>query len=258
MNRPILIATIGMIIGIIWGLYLNTSTILFFLIVLTCFFILFRKRVRFINKIYRYLKLVLKINVIITLFVSIFLSALYTEFKKMQYEKINDVESIILTGEIKSSQKENKYSYSYKILIEDKLYILYTKTKNGAKEFEYGDIVKLLGKIEAPEDARNYCGFSQKEYYMSKGIYANVYASKIEKINHSFSLAEIGNNAKEKIKAKIQRYISNENASVLLAILIGEKDDIPDMQLEEFRESSLIHILCVSRCTYKFYSFMGE
>ena len=250
MNRPIVIATIGTILGIIWGLYFKTSTILFLLVICTFVLIInFKPQYR----ISRYLKVIIKPNIMILFICSAIISLFYTSFRNNLYESITEEENYEAIGEIKSNAKANKYTYSYEININGKLYMIYIKSKNGAKEFEYGDIINITGSLELPEEARNYEGFSQRNYYKSKGIYGIIYAKTIKKINKRMSIGKIGSIIRESIKKNISKYLSENNANILQGILIGDKSKISDDILEQFKQSSLIHILCVSRSTCRIY-----
>ena len=250
MNRPIAVATIGTIIGIIGGLYLKTSAILIFLMFFCIIVFIIKKYNNFNSKFKRYFKVLMKRKIVIVLICSITVASFYTKYRNLKYEIIKEKDEMNITGIIQSSYTQNKYSYSYKVRINAKLYILYVKPKKTAKEFEYGDIVKIVGDLKLPEGSRNYQGFSQKDYYKAKNIYGKIFADNIEKIGHRSSIGELANNIRSKIKNKIKNNLGETDSNILLGILIGDKNEIPDYQIEEFRDSSLIHILCVSRCTY--------
>lgn len=254
MNRPILIACIGSVIGIIGGLYLNTSTILFFIFCISFFWVW----LKYYSKRKNCFKDILKFNIIIVFAFSVLLSFFYLKIKNNEYENIYECETKELIGEIKSNANANKYTYSYEIRINDKNYIVYIKKKKGAKEFEYGDVIKLTGKIELPDDIRNFGGFSQKNYYKSKGIYGIIYAQEAIVEGKVYSIGRLGNILRKSIKDKLTANLSEENANLLLSLLIGEKSYLSDETLNNFRKSSLIHILCVSRSARRIYNFMDS
>lgn len=267
MKRQVLVATIGAVLGILGGLYFSLSTILFFLMGFFLAFATMRAgfkpatKVAFFKagkKILRYFRVVFKTDIIIIFIISMLISVFYVKIKNRDFEKIIPGERKGLVGKIQSDPKENEYTYSYKIRIDDKLYILYLKKKNGAKEFEYGDIIKLDGKLELPEEARNFGGFSQRDYYKSKGIYGIIYTENAQTIGSSFDIGKLASIIRMGIKRKTSNYISKENAGVLLGILIGDKSKLEENMIESFRRSSLIHILCVSRSTCRIYNYMGS
>ena len=247
MNRPILVACLGMIIGIIGGLYFDFSTTLIFFITLVSAMAFLRKKFKPITKILKHVKIIFKFNIIIIFIFSIFISFFYVRFRNTKE----------LIAEIQSEAKTNKYTYSYKINIKGNYFILYLKQKKGAKEFEYGDVIKLKGELELPDEARNYGGFSQRNYYKAKGIYGIIYAEKAEKIGNRFSIGKLGSIIRTSIKDKLKKYLSEENTNLLSGILIGDKSELEDDMLENFRRSSLIHILCLSRRSCGIYYFMG-
>lgn len=249
MNRPVLVATLGMIIGILGGLYLRLSAVPLFVFMI--FFIYF-----FFNKNWlRYLKTFFSMQMIIILFCSAVLSFVYTRYKNNEFLSIIPRETNELIGVIKSEVEEKKYTYCYTVQIKELQskrnirFRLYVKKKKGAKAFEYGDVITLNGEIELPEEARNYGGFSQRDYYKSKGIYGIIYAEadSAKLISKGkFSIVKVGNNIRASFKETLRKYVSEKNANILLAILIGDKEEISGDTLEKFQTSSLIHILCVS------------
>ncbi len=177
-------------------------------------------------------------------------------FKTKNMNQLHHGETKKLSGEIQSDANVNKYTYSYKIKIKGNSFILYLKTKKGAKEFEYGDVITFNGKFELPEETRNYGGFSQKNYYKSKGIHGILYAEDAKLVRKTFSIGKLGSIIRIAIKEKIKQNVSENNANLLLGILIGDKDNIEDETIEDFTKSSLIHILCVSRCSCRIYYIM--
>ena len=261
MNRPVLIATIGMLFGIIWGLYLKTNITFFFCAVILLLVVLIIQRKK------GYLKILLKNNLIVVFIISTLISCLYIHFKDYKYSLIKPEENILLKGEIKSSVKKNTYTDEYLINIQDYngisdiSFILYIKRKNGAKEFEYGDVIELTCNIEIADDKRNYEGFSQINYYKSKGIYGNLYSqsSNVKLIRkNKVSIGKIGNSIKNAIKNNILKSLSKETAGILLGMLVGDKDELSDEKKEQFQKSSLIHILCVSRSTCWIINYMDS
>ena len=76
MNRPIFIVVIGYIIGILWGLYLKTSIVPFYILLMLIYIIInlsYSKnkfKIFSIKRYFRYIKLILKWNIILTIIVS--------------------------------------------------------------------------------------------------------------------------------------------------------------------------------------------
>ena len=247
MKRPVLIATIGFIIGIIGELYFSKGTIPIFLCMFFLLLLLMNKNV------YRYVKVCVSINAIILLLLSFFIALIYTKIESNRYNSIVSCDYKNLIGVIQSEKVEKKYTYCYRVLIKeinesnDISFMLYIKKKNGTKEFEYGDVISIDGKLELPETQRNYGGYDQSNYYKSQKLYGNINAEKVKIIKEgSNSLFKLITQIRKRIKENFNNYFSKNNSSVLIAMLLGDKSDIDDETIELFKDSSLIHILCVS------------
>ena len=100
MKRPILIATIGYIIGIIVGLYFNKSIVLFYIPIIAIY-LLRSKKIKDVKKLklfsikryIRYLKIYLNSKVIILLILSSIISNSIVISRNKEYEKIYDIYS---------------------------------------------------------------------------------------------------------------------------------------------------------------------
>jgi len=136
-----MIMAIGFIIGIIYGLYLKTSIVLF--IILTINFLL----VMTTNKKMFYL-IVKRRKIIIMMISCALLSNFYLTMIHNQYDKFyNQIEQKInLEAVILSEKTENEYYNSYIIKSKDKKFILYVKKKEG-KNLEYGMKIKISRRL---------------------------------------------------------------------------------------------------------------
>ena len=189
MNRPIFVLVIGYIIGILWGLYLQTSIVPFYFLLLAIYIIIklpyHKKKFKIfsIKRYFRYIKLIFKANIILTIIISSFISNIIVKFYNNKYENLyNDIENLEITAIVISNKEKKEYYNRYKIkVIEGKfkntnLYINVGENE----ELEYGDKVKIKGTFVEPDGARNYKGFNYKQYLKTLKIYGTV---KVEKIN---------------------------------------------------------------------------
>ena len=87
MERPILKITLGFLIGIILGLYLNIAPFLFMILICITFLIKVIQRKIDSGKI-RILKIFIKNNIILLILISAFLSSIYLNYFNKKFEKI--------------------------------------------------------------------------------------------------------------------------------------------------------------------------
>lgn len=247
MKRPILIAALGYIIGIVWGLSFKV-VLIFCSIIAICMLIVEKNK-----NILRIIKLVINKKVTILLLIFIIAGFIHIKFLKYDYEKIYiSLENVNIVGTIVSSKKEKQYINEYKIETEKinniklkKKFILLTKNK----EIEYGNKIKLEGTYIKPSKSRNYRGFDYSNYLKTENIYGTIEQNgKIElikekNINYLFiNLYKV----KNKIIKNINNKFPEETRGVFLGILLGDKNSIEEDVRQNFADSSLSHILAVS------------
>lgn len=263
MKRPILVAVIGYLIGIIWGLYFKSIVPFLLLVIATYFFI--NKYFKSINKFKlisfkrysRYLKLVINRDVIILMILSSLVSNTIILMKENKYNKFystfNEVE---IEGIIVSEKNENEYIDVYKVKLEKingstyfkNIYLKVNVSKKYKHKLNYGDKIKINGEYIEPNSKRNYKGFNYKNYLKTLNIYGTVNCKQIEILERNkgnFILA-LTNNISIKSKEKIKKLINSDASNIFIGIMFGDTQYIEKSIKENFRISNISHILAVS------------
>lgn len=130
---------------------------------------------------------------------------------------------------------EQAYEVSGKILIKKNLY----------PEYEYGDKLKIQGKIQSPPE---FDGFDYESYLARYGIYSVSYFPRISKIGegggsriHTYIL---------KIKNRFAQVINigmgEPQAGILSAMLLGNRRGIPSELLDQFSQTGTSHMIAIS------------
>lgn len=260
MKRPILIAVIGYIIGILWGLYLQKSIVPTYITIIAIYLIYkisirkTKKKLKLFSfkRYFRYIKIYInKKTVIFIIIISIISNTIILE-KTKEYNNICNMLSdkeIETTGIVVSDKIENKYYNKYKIKTKInnkniKLYITTTKKI----ELKYGDKISISGKYTKAEGQRNYKGFDYYKYLRQVQIYGTIKTEKINIIESSqySKIMQISNKIRNELMKKAKEIFSQEVSSIFLGITIGYKEDISEEVQENFRNSSLSHILSIS------------
>lgn len=245
MKRPILIATIGYIIGIIWELYFKISIVPFF-IINSIIYVIFNK------KILKYKQ------IIILILIFFIISNIQIKQLNKKYDTLyNNLEEVKIVGTIVSEPKEKEYKTVYKIKVEtvnrDKKYkntYLLLNVKNSSKqEIKYGDKITFNGTFTKPQTKRNYKGFDYKEYLKTIKVYGSVTLDSevrvIKKNNVNLIFIFIFK-IKQIIQNNVTELLPKETSSIVLGIILGDTEDISKELKEKFKTSSLYHILAVS------------
>ena len=247
MKRPILIITLGYIIGIIYGLYFEKSIAFYSISIVFLFLILLAKKYKNCN---RYIKIFASKKIIITIFVSAFISCIITNILEYNYEnKYKNVLEIKVIATIKKINKKEENYNQYLIKVKDKKFKNDYLLLNTNQELNYGDIIEVYGEFKEPSTSRNYKGYDYKQYLKSIKVYGTVNAKNIKLIGKNYSniLESLASIIQEHIKITIQNNITNkDNIGLLMGILIGNDELLSEEAKDNFRNSSLSHIMAVS------------
>lgn len=264
-KRPILVALIGYIIGIIEGLYLQISIVPIYILIVAIYLIIKkyykRKKKKFkifsIQRYSRYLKIVFNQKVITIILISSIISNSIILIQNQKYKTLyKNLQEVKLVGTIISNKKEKEYKDIYNIKIEklnnSKRYkntkLLIKVDKKIKKSLKYGTRITLKGQFIEPNEKRNYGGFNYKEYLKTKEIYGLVDVEEIYKIENDknnniiYLFREISLN----LTNTIDEMLNKEQASILKGLILGDTTNIEENIYEKFQISNMSHLLAVS------------
>ena len=263
MKRPIVVAIIGYIIGIIVGLYLQISIAPFCILIIVTDIIYkqFLKNKRkhqklklfSIKRYFRYVKIFINSKVILLIVITSLISNTLILIQNQKYEKmytlLSSKENIKLTGIVISNKEEKQYYNKYKIeaKIQNKNFRFYIMTDKKIN-LEYGDKIKLNGEYKRPEVQRNYKGFDYSKYLKQLKIYGTIKCSKIEVLDkkQANKMFQISNQMVTKVIDNTKNILDEETSSILLGLVLGYKTDIDETTQENFKNASMAHVLAVS------------
>ncbi|MBO4816206.1 MAG: ComEC family DNA internalization-related competence protein [Clostridia bacterium] len=206
------------------------------------------------KNLFQYLKVILKSNIIILLCVSSIISNTYLIYLNKKYESVYKNDTTCITGSavVLSEKQEKEYLYKYRIKIKsgaykNKKFILVIK-KEEKNIFEYGDLIEFEGEYSAPSKRRNYKGFDYSLYLKSKNIYGTIKTSNCKVLDSGrLNLLLLkSNDIRRLIIKKSNTLLPKESSSLLIGILLGNKEEINEETINNFKGSNLLHLLAVS------------
>lgn len=112
-------------------------------------------------------------------------------------------------------------------------------------EYEYGDKLKIAGKLETPQQFED---FNYKDYLKKDGIYSVMYFPEIELTNKdqgNLFFAKILS-FKNKLRESIYQNLSPPQSSILGAMILGDKRKMSDDLKEKLNIVGVRHITAVS------------
>ncbi len=237
--------TIAWIFGIIWGLYFKISIAFFVVPVIFIGIYLSRKK-----KIKKYF-----IWFLISLVISNLQITLLEKSFSEKYKNIGENLEIVGTVISNPIDKEYKNQYTLKVekIDENKKYQntnLQLNVKKEKENLSYGDKIIVKGNFEEASTARNEGGFNYKQYLKTKKIYGIVTVDKkdvkVVNKNNTNIIELLANKVRNSMKGKIEQNITDATSGLLSGMLIGDKSNLPKEIQEDFRNSSLSHILAIS------------
>lgn len=255
-ERPILIAVIGYMIGILWGLYFNFSVALFYIFIAAIYFILktFLSKNKWNilspRRYFRYIKIFFNRKSIYLIIIISIISNLIVNFQNEKYENVyKDGEELTLIAIVDSNKEEKEYKDTYKIKTEYKdTNLILSVNKNKNIELEYGDKILIKGEFVEPSESRNYGGFDYKEYLKSIKIHGTIKADSIEILakNSNSPIFTFANNINLKIKENINKLIPEKYCAIFTGLILGDTSKVEEEVNDDFKIANISHVLAIS------------
>lgn len=177
-------------------------------------------------------------------------------YKSIANEK--EYEGIIISKE----EKDYKYVYIIKIesknkLLNEKKFILNLK-KNNKINLNYGDKISFKGKYKKPSGKRNYGGYDYSLYLKTRNIYGTFEECNVKIISRNSinKLQMYMQNCKDYIKNCLNNNLEEDEASLCIGLILGDKENLSEEIQENFKTASLTHILAVSGAHFTYVVLM--
>lgn len=194
------------------------------------------------------MKQFIKIGMIILISWGLFFNiALIFSFDK-KYPEECELTAIAEVVSIKT-EKARSNSYTVKIMeaniqnVKNTKIILYTPKE---KNLKFGDIVQISGDFSKGDVARNYKGFSYRNYLKQSKIYGSMYVKNVQILEHKNSLIEKIFDIKTKLYETLDKIYEENTNAFLKGILLGDSSTLDDEIKENFKNSSMSHVLAIS------------
>ena len=117
---------------------------------------------------------------------------------------------------------------------------------------DYGDRVSLRGKLQRPRAMRNPGTFDYRAFLAQQDIYGTLFVGKpeqvvsVERLPGHYLCEGMVLPLRRAVRQSIERNLSGAPAGLLLGVLLGEKQRIPEEVRDAFRSTGLAHALVVS------------
>lgn len=110
-----------------------------------------------------------------------------------------------------------------------------------------GNTIKVTGKLKKWDEPRNEGQFDLNSYYSLSHINYSIDASKIELLDGSYDqYRESLEGFREKMKDSYYSIMNEKEASILTAMILGEKNELDTSTKDLYQKNGISHILVIS------------
>ncbi|MEK7135037.1 MAG: ComEC/Rec2 family competence protein [Patescibacteria group bacterium] len=172
---------------------------------------------------------------------------------KAAIKNFNAEEKIIFSGKI-IEEPDRRPNFSQYVLESETLGRVLVKT-NLYQEYFYGDVLKLNGKVEMPE---NFSGFDYQNYLAKDNIFLVSKYPEITLVGRPVNKNFYGHllNIKKSFIDIINKIIFEPQASFLAALLVGARRTLPPDLVDAFNRTGTSHIVAISGYNISIISIM--
>ena len=170
--------------------------------------------------------------------------------------QISQYEGVIIDYQYKNDDR-NKYIVSLKkVVIDDTIQSTSGKiliyTKNIQKKFHYATHIRVRGPLQAPSTKRNPGQFDYRQYCYNQDVF---YTSQII---HSDSINVVNKSEgswlsnliiiplREYCHKTFQSHLDKETAGLIMALILGEKQELERHLIANFKKVGVVHVLAIS------------
>lgn len=161
--------------------------------------------------------------------------------------------AVVLSGTVTRREEKPDYKVLYlkdaQVLLDNKIYqeskiLVYIETST---HISIGNRIKVTGKADVFQTARNPGNFNQKFYYQKQGIHAFVWGKQIEVLEARIYRVREG---LERLRAGWKKLLidrlGKNYGNSMSAILLGDKSDLDSDLKDLYQKSGIGHILAIS------------
>lgn len=245
------IIVIGYIIGIIWGLYFKVNIVLLYILIAIMYKICKKQKKKFklisFRRYFRYIKIFLNQNVIISIILGSIISNTVINIKKYKFEKMYAEEKLKVECIIISEKQKKEYKNRYVALNTRNRTKIYLETKKSVK-LQYGDKILCEGEFSKGETQRNHGGFNYNMYLKSINIYGILQVETYKKIseNNVNIITRNIHKIKQDLIENLEENLIGDEKEIVKGLILGDSSNIEEEIVRNFQIANISHILAIS------------
>lgn len=113
--------------------------------------------------------------------------------------------------------------------------------------YPMGTYLQVSGNMKQMEQASNPGQFDARSYYAARNVEYQMSAETVQALSESYDyIAELGYQARCRLKQSLERLVSQEKAGIFAAMLLGDKNDMDEEWKLHFQIGGISHITAIS------------
>ena len=167
------------------------------------------------------------------------------------FEKEHEL-TVVLIEKLKSSKKNNRFTASVKQLDHHKSYgkIIVNIPKDGlSQEYYIGSHLKIIGSVYKNRGTINPNQFDYGRYLENQEIYAQLYANpnQVKVGKRDYTVWSTISNFRTTIIRNLEKsHFKSEELHIVIALILGQQQDISPEIVKDYQYAGAVHILSVS------------
>ena len=108
-----------------------------------------------------------------------------------------------------------------------------------------GAILETVVRVTEPREARDG-GFDERAWLARQGVHVVLRGAAWRQVGRRGGVAGIGDRLRDRVERAVNRGTEGVRRALVLGVVVGEDEGLPERVREEFRASGLAHLLAVS------------
>lgn len=169
---------------------------------------------------------------------------------------IDAFQGTIVDADYRNQKSDVYILHCHKIIVKNKQFTVdgFVALSQGSykKKFIYGDVIRISGSPSLPVLPANPGEFNYRKYLQlnNKFFYfrlkKNSVVLKIFSKQGNWTQSHIFNPIRQKIRNLTRHYLSDRSATIVKALILGERGDLDKSIISDFQKVGVIHVLAIS------------
>jgi competence protein ComEC len=108
-----------------------------------------------------------------------------------------------------------------------------------------GAILETVVRVTEPREARDG-GFDERAWLARQGVHVVLRGATWRQVGRRGGVAGVGDRLRDRVERSVNRGTEGVRRALVLGVVVGEDEGLPERVREEFRASGLAHLLAVS------------